>query len=268
MGLPVFAGEQERLEQERQEVRNALRHFRSIGAVTHRHGYGWGWGNGWGWNGYGRGVGTAESTARHGHAAQMRGYGQMNRDNAVANMYNQEAYRQYLQNERERIRTYFDRQMLNRQGVEEQKQWVKRRQAMKKIENLEKMGMQELPHRSKLPNLLFNDQLDDLTGEITWPHLLRKVEFASHRHALEELFRFRAQGADVDEVHAQVRMIVSQMGNDWNFKAQLKKYLRKYKNGVSPQQYIESKRFLESLEFESGLRYSPRRAIPGRDKET
>jgi hypothetical protein len=67
--------------------------------------HGWGWGNG-------RGVGTAESSARHGHANQMRSFGQMQRNLAHARYMNAKASIEWQKAKKARIEQYYQKKIL------------------------------------------------------------------------------------------------------------------------------------------------------------
>lgn len=91
------------------------------------------------------------------------------------------------------------------------------------------------------PKAASPEELDARTGAINWPVLLQSDEFDGYRADVEILFAQRAAdgGLAVDE-HAHLQETTDAM------KEQLSKRVRQ----VNPADYIEAKRFIETLAFE------------------
>lgn len=94
------------------------------------------------------------------------------------------------------------------------------------------------------PERLSPSELDTVSGRINWPVLLEDEKFRPHRQELERLFAYRANvgGLDRDGYLAINRLtdVMTQL-------------LLTDIDDVPPQDYVKSKRFLESLAYEAQL---------------
>ena len=95
------------------------------------------------------------------------------------------------------------------------------------------------------PKPLTSGQLDPVTGKIGWTRELRREPFAIDRDVLEPIFGRRAasNGVVSDDDYDKIQEIVADMQRD------LKQRVKK----VPANDYIASKRLLESLAYEADL---------------
>jgi hypothetical protein len=169
----------------------------------------------------------------HGLADVIRSIGDANLSNSAAAINLSEARRREIENRKLWTETYFAMRDINRQYREAEikrqrgnpEDWIRYAQAGK-------------------PKALSNRELDVVTGEIRWPILLMAPAFEAQRVQLEKLFANRAYhgvlGADDFLAASRVsnEMLVALRGRIQDY---------------PPQQYMASRRFLESLTYEAGL---------------
>jgi len=172
---------------------------------------------------------VGESYAR-GMGDVMRSQGMANLANSEAAINMTEAARRDMENRDQWTDTYFQMRQKNREYRDAERRprgtredWIRIAQAGK-------------------PNRLSPSELDSVTGDIQWPKLLSTPTFATYRDQLEGLFAKRAAhgGADWNDT-ADIAALTKEM------EAELKKLV----STVPPQEYMASKRFIESLAFEN-----------------
>ena len=92
------------------------------------------------------------------------------------------------------------------------------------------------------PSSLSPAELDTRTGELSWPELLQSDQFAAYRAELERLFsKVSAEGRFGAAEHEQLQKTADAM------RGELGNMVRE----VKPTDYVEAKRFIESLAFQS-----------------
>lgn len=97
------------------------------------------------------------------------------------------------------------------------------------------------------PKRLAKEQFDPARGEIHWPTLLKRDQFAEHRTQLEGLFEKHLDCGQ--DIHEQVQDITVKM------KTELSSLIRE----VPSVEYIKAKGFIRSLVYES--QFSPQPAV-------
>lgn len=174
-----------------------------------------------------------------GHARWMHGRGLYNQLTADAFNRWQEGYSKYLQNEEQRVSTYFKLKGINA-DYRAAKYPVPLTQ-----EKLDEWNLLDQPDR--LTRVQYNTD----TGLLRWPALLQVAPFSDQRLVLEELFARRTAdefGAD-SEFYRQVAQSVQVL------KVRLKDYLRGGERFFSDEEYVVAQKFLSSLVHEA--RFAP-----------
>jgi hypothetical protein len=92
-------------------------------------------------------------------------------------------------------------------------------------------------------------QLDPTTGLLAWPRALLNPEYADLRRALDRMFVQRAalNGAIGNELYTDILDAVAQMNERLGSRIRLMRGI----NGT--RDYIAARKFLESLEYETGF---------------
>jgi hypothetical protein len=195
-------------------------------------GYGYGYGPGWGYMGAGS---TALGSSMLGMGAMTQAAGTYNLNTAAAGTYYQQAYQQWILNQKLREQTYFDMRRMNASYRAEE--------AMQHPPATPEQ-IQEINH-ARLPAELSANEFDPAHGVIEWPALLRRPEFADKRAHVEELF---AQAvADPHEAglgtqnYRDIRDAIGDMSDD----------LHSEIGHFTPDEYIAASKFLKSLAFEA-----------------
>lgn len=185
------------------------------------------------WNTYGM-PGYHSSTYEEG---VMRGFGAAVQSVGQANLYNSAAAQNWeqarsmnLDNRLKATDTYFELRAKNKAYTE--------------AERGPRATQQELAvmAHSAAPDRLQPTQLDPLTGAINWPRFLRGPEYAEPRTKLDKLYSMRASslGAVSSSGYMDAIKLVEEM------QGELKKHVAEY----PPQEYSQSKKFLQSLQNE------------------
>ena len=178
----------------------------------------WGWGNG----GYHH-ASTAEEGWRRGQAMQMREFGRMHKDLGRARILNEEAYRKHLENEKLKVETFFDKRIINIQKREEERQARRAVSAVRKQENLEYLSQ-------------FNTR--PVPSET--PHFIKTLVYSKFSHFenaddFMDAYIRGLQGKNCDE-YTQLGLI-----------KEIEQMLKKHMSLISPQEYVDCKRYLKSL---------------------
>ncbi len=182
------------------------------------------------WGGGGYHSSTAEEGIQRGFADIVRSAGMKNLMDSEAAINYEDARKKYIDNRMHYTQTYFQMRAVNRQAR------AAERGPRPSQEDLIRFAA------NKRPNRLGNRELDPLSGEIAWPVLLLKDEFAEEREQLDELYVDRAvNGSLTADQIIEVDNLVK------GLEAVMKYNIREY----SPQLYTQAKSFLRSLSYES-----------------
>src|SRR5262249_29889211 len=135
---------------------------------------------GYGFGGYGGG--TAAGNYMQGMSTVIRSAGEYNLLSSEAGINNEEMRSKYLDNRKKWTQNYLQLRE-ERMQLEAQKREMTRHSA----------DTVAASAKSAAPRPLGSSALDPVTGQITWPELLRGDEFAAQRTELEKLFELRAK---------------------------------------------------------------------------
>jgi hypothetical protein len=195
-----------------------------------------GFGNGLGWGAWGAGS-TPAGSFLLGSAAQTAAAGEYNLLTSIGEKNYQDAYEHWIDNQKKREETYFEMRRMNASYRAETRSPPVSMEKLISFSN------------SRMPSRLTADQLDAAKGELKWPHILQRPEFANQREALETLFVERAKrpyhtGLGTEN-YREVRMITDDMHD----------MLRSLIEDISPDEFIIGNKFLNSLSYEA--RFDP-----------
>lgn len=174
------------------------------------------------------------STAGESYA---RGMADLTRSRGVANYANSEAAinltqatSNHIDNRAKATTTYFSMRAENRQA--------------RAAERGPRPTSEQLLHYAQAgkPQQLKPEQLNPSDGQINFPRALRKESFATDRQQLEQISSRRAAAGNKisDDDFYKAQDLIKDMEKD--LKAQV--------SDIEPQEYIDSKQFLQSLAFE------------------
>jgi hypothetical protein len=174
---------------------------------------------------------TVQEGIGHGLGDVIRSVGRANLDNSAAAVNFEEAQRRQIENFKFGTQAYFEMREYNRtrRAIEENRY-------RGTAEDLSRYA------RAAIPRLLNNRELDHTTGTIRWPILLMLRQFDDERAVLEKVFADRAYHGVIG---AQDFLVVKQTAND--MLASLKEEVYFF----PAQQYMDARRFLESLSYEA-----------------
>lgn len=165
----------------------------------------------------------------------QRGYGEVVRSHAMANLLNSEAARsledarrEHLANRLRATQAYFEMRRYNQEA--------------RRAERGTPLSMEQYVRiaREMAPDRLTPTQLDPLTGAVTWPQPLTRPEYQTYRQRIERLLQDRAAGF---VVYGELNRVVDE------FREQLKADIDLY----PPNDFMVALRFLDSLSYESQL---------------
>jgi hypothetical protein len=184
---------------------------------------------GYGYGGYH--ASTAEEGFLSGLGYLTRSQGEANYFNSLAAINGQEAYNRYLQNREKATETYFRLQQINRAARE-----ATRPQPLA-YERYVALAKQQAPEP------LSEGEYDRLLGRLNWPALLMSDEFAAERKALDEAYAARtpADAGAASAFHNNVYKLTQTLEARLKNKVML----------VSSAEYVASKNFIQSLQYES-----------------
>lgn len=193
---------------------------------------------GWGSGPYNTldGSATYEESLYAGPARYLQGAGSYNRNTAEAIRTLESAKAMYYENERARIKTYFDIKQMNADYRAAQFVPISK-------EKLDEWNRQDQPER------LTRAQYNVDTGSLRWPALLQTQVFDDQRIKLEDLFARRTAnefGPDSD-FYRQVTQATDVV------KSRLKEYLRSNDKFFTDEEYVAAQKFLNSLSHEARL---------------
>lgn len=180
--------------------------------------------------------GYHSSTAGEGYA---RGMGDLVRSQGVYNVLSSqaavnmtEARRRQIENQAQWTDTYFRMRQTNREARAQEKGPQPTREDWVRIAQ---MGR---------PARLGPTQLDAVSGLIHWPALLNTDEFSNYRADLEPLFAERAQTGAMDgDGRKKTQSVTKAMLN----------VLKSQITQVASADYMQARKFIESLAYEAGL---------------
>src|SRR5262249_7684236 len=146
-----------------------------------------------------------------------------------------EARGKYIENQKQWTELYMMRQRVR------QEQMVQ----YEKDKRIRTARLQEYKetHPSNLPPRLASMQLDPASGKIHWPAALNRDAFAPLRSDLEGLFATRAHTGTTSELAEAISKKIKDMQSE----------LRKHIRDIVTSEYIEARKFLDSLALEGQL---------------
>jgi hypothetical protein len=205
-----------------------------IGGAGNAVAQGWyGYGNPWGYGSGYHHASTYEEGVQRGAADIIRSKGAYNLMTSEAMKNVEDARRKYIDNRVHSTEKYFEMRDINKRARE--------------AERGPRPGMEDLIRYSstRKPNRLSPSELDPLTGDITWPGILRDSQYEEDRKKLENLYGVRAftgflNGDQLTQVDSSIK----------SMEAELSKNVKTY----APQSWTQAKSFLKSLTYESRLR--------------
>jgi hypothetical protein len=183
-----------------------------------------------GWGGWG---GFHASTAEEG---AMRGMADMTRSAGMANVMNSEAAinwetarTQNIENRVYGTDAYFNMRKLNREA--------------RAAEQGPRPSQDDLIRYAKVrtPKQLSVSDVDPFTGSISWPPLLKDDVFKAERDALDSMFQAKAKAGQLS---------ITQRNTVQGAAQSMQSTLKSNINAFSPQDYVNAKQFIESLQFE------------------
>ena len=204
---------------------------------------------GGGYGGYGGGAGsTVAGSFLAGSAMYTRAAGQYNLYTSMGAKNYQQAYSQWIDNQKKREQTYFDMRRMNASYRAE-------------------MEMQR-PHptsdqlvvfsKSRDPERLNAEQFDPATAVLHWPPMLKEPEFSSERTQLEKLFAERLITPEDAGLgthnYRDIEKAVTAMDDALHAKI----------GRVGADEYIAAHKFLKSLGFEA--RFAPESHVAASSK--
>jgi hypothetical protein len=123
---------------------------------------------------------TVEEGAARGLADVIRSAGAANMMNSEAAKNYEDARKKYIDNRLLRTQTYFEMKQINKQA-----RWGnQRRRSQADLIRFSK---------ARLPDRLNHAELDPLSGDLTWPLILRMASLEPQRKKLQTLFALRAR---------------------------------------------------------------------------
>ncbi len=211
-------------------------------AFAYRRGRGRGWGyGGWGYGGYG-GYGAGSTPAGSflaGSAMLTYAAGQYNLNTSAAAKNYQQAYSQWIDNQKKRTETYFDMRRMN----------ASYRAEMEAQHPHPTSDQIAAFNKSRDPDRLNIDQYDPATSVLNWPPTLREPEFAELRTKLENLFAERLGDPTQSGLGTRNYRAIERAVNEMN------DVLHKKIGEIHPDEYIAAHKFLTSLGYEA--RFAP-----------
>jgi hypothetical protein len=189
-------------------------------------------GAGMGGYGYGGGVGTAFSAQENARANTIRAQGEFNVMNTAAMSNFEEARSRYIDNLDKWTEVYGERQ----RALAAQKE-ADREAALAARERAREFQATRPPSG---PSRLTTSQLDPSTGRIQWPTALMAATFEGQRKSLDALFEMRVHTSTNPGLASNVDKAVSAMRDS----------LRAKIREIPSQEYLEARRFLDSLALE------------------
>jgi hypothetical protein len=176
---------------------------------------------------------TAAEGAMRGAADVVRSAGQANLMNSAAAINYQDARAKDIDNRLKGTKTYFEMKRYNKEYRDATKS---PRPTSEQLFRLAK---------SATPKSLSPDQLDPVTGKISWPEILMTDDFAEYRDTLDALYADRAQAAgkiNFDQYNAIHKTVDD-----------LQLELKRRVSAMPPQVFSQANAFLTQLEHAAQL---------------
>jgi len=193
-------------------------------------------GFGLGYGAFGAGS-TAAGSFLAGSAMQTEAAGEALFYSSLAAKNYEDAYQHWIENQKLRETTYFDMRRMNASYRAEN------RAPAPTPEQLDALS------KSRLPERMSTEQLDPERGQIKWPQILLRDEFAPERAALEYLFAERATRPYSTGIGTQNYREVRRVTDDMH------DVLRNLLDMITPDEFIAGNKFINSISFEA--RYEP-----------
>lgn len=209
-------------------------------AFAYRRGRGYGGYGYGGYGGYGYGAGSTPAGSFLAGAAMLtNASGQFNYYTSMGARNYQQAYSQWIDNQKKREQTYFDMRRMNASYRAE-------------------MEMQH-PHptsdqiiafsKSRDPERLGGEQFDPATAALNWPPTLKEPDFAEERTKLENLFAERLGNPADSGLGTHNCRDIQRAANEMH------NTLHKKIAEIGADEYIVADKFIKSLTFEA--RFAP-----------
>ena len=174
---------------------------------------------------------TVEEGAARGMADVVRSAGAANLMNSEASKNYEDARKKYIENRLLRTQTYFDMKKINKQS---------------RFGNQKRRSQADLIRYSKarLPNRPNHAQLDPLSGDLTWPRLLRLDSLKRQRARLQEIFALRAKDGYVGpDQYVEILGLIKSMMD----------VLKDRARDFPSMDTIAARKFLEGLRYEASF---------------
>jgi hypothetical protein len=208
-------------------------------ADAYRRGRGRG-GYGYGGYGYGYGAGTTAAGSFLAGSAMLTGAaGQYNLYTSMGAKNYQQAYSQWVDNQKKREQTYFDMRRMN----------ASYRAELRAQHPTPTSDQIAAFNKSREPERLKDDQFNVKTGNLSWPPALKEPEFAPDRDKLEGLFAERADDPGNSGLGTRNYREVQRALADLHDK------LHAEIAQIDPDAYIAAMKFLKSVGYEA--RFTP-----------
>jgi hypothetical protein len=175
------------------------------------------------------GPSTAAESYQRGFADVVRSAGEANLMNSLATQNYESARSQDIENRIKWTESYYQMRRANK--------------AYRASKRSPRLSQEEIARfaRQGLPRRLTSAELDPLTGEVSWPVILRDQQYVTEREQLEKLFGKRAEAISVSpEAYGEIKT------NTDELLAALKKNIAQY----TPKDWIGAKKFVDSLAYE------------------
>ena len=179
------------------------------------------------YGGYAGGA-TVEGSMMQGMASVISAKGNYNLATSAAAVNATQAIKQDIQNRQAATNAYFSMQETNRAA-----------RAAKRSPRLDEEQLVRLAAQAA-PKSIDASEFDSISGQVTWPELLRGDAFKQQRAVVDQLLVKQAQYGKLGLAdHEQVGQAIESMTDR----------LRDMINTVSTQEYIATKNFLKSLMY-------------------
>ncbi len=179
----------------------------------------------------------AQAAMLQARAARIRAQAEANLAAAKTIHTRQQTASMALDNDLKAASIYFERKAMH-----DAYHSLKKPRERGKPEDYVRYSQMETPERPA------NDELEPLRGTIQWPELLQQEEFVEERIELDSLFahRSRSNQTDTTEFYPQVQDAVQRLRGELKDKI----------DEISAGEYMQARRFIDSLSYEA--RFPPR----------
>ena len=181
---------------------------------------------------------TYQEGTMRGQAAILSSSAELSYLNSVAAINFQEAQRRSIENSVAYMKAYLDRKEMRDEYMERYRPKPFVGEARQKVVDYYR------------PKKLSAAQYDGETGKITWPHILRQVQYAPVRNEVDAIFANRSfeNSGNGSDSQLQVKKLIK------TFSALVRENL----HAMSAEQYIEVQGFLRSVDAEAKLQAPPK----------